>query len=337
MLFKDIVLTRYAIFNRMNEPKKTEHIEAVKYIQMIASTSGVDISSWDCQSIFGDGKSINSIITNRVEINRRFFEHADAIRANRPLQQNFASLSDAIKAEIDEISRRFLLEAAARAENQIGELVRRASDYMESANSILRDAASKRASISVVPGREVNLAQQIEEVSRSEHWEYVDTREEFDELLVSFVSKTDVILQHRNLAAGINIRVNMGKFKVTYNLRHFTLKVLPHENNVTVDNDYYHPHVNYSGNICWGSASDAASRASTSLNFSQLMVLLTSILHCYNPDNPYKPLEKFAAIRSQQEHDALHKYASQSESNDEGQAMPIITITDESASIGSNA
>lgn len=310
MLFKDIVLTRYAIFNRMSEPKKTEQIEAVKYIQMIASTSGIDVSSWDCQSIFGDSKGINSIITDRVQINRRFFEHADNLRSNRPVQQNFANLSDAIKAEIDEISKRFLLEAAARAENQIGELIRRANEYFESANSILRDAATKRASVSLVPGRgNINLAQQIEEVSRSEHWEYIDTCEdEYGEIAVNLVSKTDVILQHRNLAAGIDIRVNMGKYKVSYNLRAFDVKVLPYENNVTVDGDYYHPHVNYSGRICWGSASDTASRASANLNFSQLMVLLTSVLHCYNPDNPYKPLEKFAAARTLQEVEAASIY-----------------------------
>lgn len=289
MLFKDIVLTRYSMFNRLNEPKRTEQVEAVKYIQMIAATSGVDISKWDCQEIFGDGKGVSSIITDKKQINRRFFERCDEIRRNVPVEQVFESVDDLSKHHIDEISKRYMLDVAARAENEITSMLRRVKEYYDQAEGYLREATLRRASISGCPAqRAPNLGNQIQEVSNSSQWVYKGLRGDS----VVFTTRNDVILKHKNQAAGIDVTVNFGKFDVLYSLETFLLKVKPCENNVFV-HDYYHPHINYAGSVCWGSASDTVSKALSSLNFTHVMTILASVLNSYNPDNPYKPIEMF--------------------------------------------
>lgn len=289
MLFKDIALTRYSIFNRLSEPKRSEQVDAVKYIQMIAATSGIDISRWDCQDVFGDGKGVSSIITDKKQINKKFFERCDELRRESPVQEVYESVDELSKRNIDEISKRYMLDVAARVENDITAMLRRAKEYYDSAESVLREAAQRRASISSCPAqRPPSLGTQIQEVSNSSQWVYIGLRGDS----VVFRTRNDVILKHKNQAAGIDVTVNFGKFDVLYSLETFLVKVKPVENNIFV-HDYYHPHVNYAGAVCWGSASDTVSKALSNLNFTQVMTILASVLNSYNADNPYKPIEVF--------------------------------------------
>ncbi len=289
MLFKDIALTRYSVFNRLNEPKRTEQVEAVKYIQTIAATSGIDILKWDCQEVFGDGKGASSIITDRRQINKLFFERCDYLRSTEPMQQEFESVNDMAKHYIDNLSNRYMLDMAARAENEITSSLRRAKEYFDSGESLIREAAQKRDSISFYPSqRAPSLGVQIQEMSNSSYWNYHGILSEH----AVFSTKNDIILRHRNVAAAIDVTVNFGKFDVLYSLSNFVIKVKPREGNIFV-HDYYHPHVNYGGSVCWGSATDTVHKALSNLNFTQVMTILASVLNSYNNDNPYKPIEMF--------------------------------------------
>lgn len=287
MLFKDIAAGRYTLFNRMNDEKRASQVETVKYIEMVAATSGIDISNWDCQEVFGEGNS-NAITTNKNEVNRRLFEKAENIRSALPPANVSTELSEVIRESIKQISARAIADQIARAEDRAASLLQDSRQTYRRFEQYLTEAASHRASVAMLRNSDLNIDLQVQTINNSNYWEYVG----IEGGQIVFMNRSDVIVAHKNQAAGIDITVNLGKYKVYISLSEAKLRVKQGSNNIN-SRGYIHPHVNSDGYVCWGNAADAAAKALSKMDIVQIMGLLGSVLVAYTPGTPYQSIEEF--------------------------------------------
>ena len=292
MLFKDIVTTRYKVFSRLGEEKRIGQIDAVKYIFLIASTSGVSVSDWDCQEVFGAVKgSANEIVTSKLDINKRFFEKVEELAAASPIPSEPTPLDESTKENLKILSRQYIADLIARAENDYRNRLSSAVDYQRSYEEQLRRAVEARAATMQISGQDPKVSEQIETLTEGSFWQYAGQARESSSVFV-LRTKNDVICSHKNVAAEIDITVNLGKFDARFDMRGGILRVVAHSDNVFVS-DYIHPHISSNGSVCWGNGGDTALRAQSSMNLIQLFTLLSSVLVNYNSSNPYRSLEDF--------------------------------------------
>lgn len=288
MLFKDIVAGRYTAFSRLGEKKRNSFIEAVKYIEMVASTSGIDISDWDCHQIFSTDAACKEIVTHRPSINARLFDHAEKLRSELPPSETSTELSIAVREALANLSRQIIANRISDADIRIRSLLRNANDAYIRMESYVKDAAAERAALSVITGRDNRIEEQVQEINNSSFWRYLRTEDHG----IIFVTKNDIICSYKNPAAGIDITVNFGKYKAVYNMNTARISVFIYENNLRVES-IYHPHVNSNGGVCWGNASEATTKAMANMDLSQLFGLLASVLVSYTPGIPYVSIENF--------------------------------------------
>ena len=290
MLFKDIVTTKYKIFSRLGEEKRIEQIDAIKYIFLIASTSGVVVSNWDCQEVFkSDRGGANEIVTNKAAINQRFFEKVESLSALSPTPPP-ASLVEAEKEALNRLSRRYIADMIARAENDSRNRLQSALDYQKSAEREIENAARARMSIAELSRNPPNIAEQIQTINEGSFWEY-ESQEDGDGLTIHMKTRNDVVCTHRNPSAGIDISVNLGKFKASFSMQNANLLVFGCGDNVETGG-YKHPHLSYNGRVCWGNGQETANKACANMQLVQLFTLLSSVLVNYNSGNPYRSLEE---------------------------------------------
>lgn len=103
----------------------------------------------------------------------------------------------------------------------------------------------------------------------------------------------DVYLNYRNATAGIDKTLNMGSYFVSIYKQENKVRVAPRTDNILVDG-YFHPHINGSGQVCWGTAEEIYQTAMKSDKaYVQLFDALKIILQNYNGDSPYANFEEF--------------------------------------------
>jgi hypothetical protein len=301
MLFKDILAGRYRVFARMNDEEKSRNIGVVKYIETLASMAGVNISEWDCMELFRQGKSGNKLIDDRNEINRLFFAEVEKLASSIPATAISDVFNDEMRQAIRAIEARHVADLLAseqrKAEHQLQYAMTRYRDY----ETCLKKAGEHFAAAHRLGQVSIGIEQQIALVASGQFWEFVGIS---DRANITFVTRADIIVAHSNPAAGIDIRLNFGRYKAVFDVSNFSMKVFGFERNIS-SAGYIHPHISTSGNICWGNASNTASRLLVDRQFVEPMTLLATILSNYNASNPYRPIERFQEeVGTPEEHEA---------------------------------
>jgi len=290
MLFKDIIEGRYRVFARMKEEERTRNIGVVKYIDLLASMAGVDIQLWDAHSLFSEGTG-NKLIDGKNEINRRFFQEVDRLIASTPSTDiESDSFTDEMKAAIKAAENRhvssLIATEQARSEREMRNAMTSYSDYTR----YVKLAAEANADVRRLSGQGSNIEEQVRQVHASAFWKFTGFT---NNSKLRFRTKSDIVLNHRNLAAGVDITINFGRFEAVFNVSDFSLRAFGVERNVLV-RGYPHPHIQGSaGGICWGSATTAASLALAKCNFVEPLTLLATVLSSYNKESPYVSMEAF--------------------------------------------
>ena len=297
MKFRELLNTGFKSFSRMAEEKKLAQIDAVKYIMTIASTSGISVMDWDAQEVFTAGKSANEIVTDRCTINRLFFTHHEALQAIAPAAPISTELNEIANNTLKELSRRYVADLVARADNDANGKLNQARDYFRSAEDYLTKATVARQSISSLRNEIPDIAGQIKTLHEGKFWEYIGQKDGYQNV-IRLKTRNDVVCNYRNATAGIDVRVNLGMFVAEFDISAIRVRVFKSERNVQTG-EYYHPHISYDGSVCWGNASNSVSLAITNLRLVEIFSLLASVLTNYNNGNPYRSLEEFAKTASE--------------------------------------
>ncbi len=298
MLFKDIIDGRFKVFARMKDEEKSRNIGVVKYVETLASLSGVNILNWDCMAIFGSGAG-NKLIDEKNEINRLFFNEVERIAVAAPAVEG-ELLTEAMKQQIKAAETRHITSLLAAEQRLADDQLRVANTRYKDYETHMKKAGEHNANIRRLSHQSSNMEDQIRQVIASPFWEFngIDRGTK-----ITFVTRGDVHISHRNEAAGININLNFGRFKVQFDMVDFSLRVFPHERNIN-SHGYCHPHISAgSGGICWGTAASTATRLLATASFVEPMMLLATILANYNSASPYHTIERFQdAVGTPEEH-----------------------------------
>lgn len=276
----------WRVFARQSAEKRNQNIQSAQYIETLAQQTGTQVGLWNIFELFGVGRG-NNLLQDRSLINQRFFQkksEQDAVTTN-----DATRVRELIRGPLERI-------ANEQRSNRIRQLTREHERYKSRVISFLQQAAQFNADayrcyleINRWNGAEAPILDEIMAILRDTFWEFHD----FDGRCISFLTRTDVVLTEINPAAGLNIRLNMGKFRAALPLDNpGDLRVFPHSGNTLV-NRYPHPHVGQDGWLCWGNASAQSANFAAAGQLSQLMRLLSSLLTSYSAEAPFVSLVRF--------------------------------------------
>ena len=299
MNLRETVRSGYKVFSRMQADKKKAHVEAIQYIELLANQTNTKMEPWDLLAVFGTGKG-NELHTDKKEINQRFFKKCEEIKNKTPAE--VFALEQRVSEKIDQLTRDLADREKNRLQRDYDSLVRSASTSFDAGTQYLVRAAETKRKMDTFERRESPVPAQLTEVLGENFWDFHQLTGNFIEL----VTKNDTILTYKNPSAGIDLRVNMGKFLVSIDLTTFSLKVIRYTDNVYL-NGYYHPHVNTGGGVCWGSAAITVTEKLPRGEIKDVLMLLASVLTNYNNDNPYVALNSFKAEAERVEKERMRR------------------------------
>jgi hypothetical protein len=261
-----------------------EQVEALKYINRLATMTGTPIQTWNLLQVFGTGGEDNNLIVDRGEINRRFFEYKQL--APRPDMQALEHYKDRIKKLGDKLLDYQIENLRYVFKESQGHI----QNYYKNIEAQTKKMATTYAQLkgfemAKEQGGYVDEVRKIVEKGFWQLWRVTDRS-------IEFVTANELTLEHKNAKAGINLQMNFGRFRIVYDVSNTSMTCYAHHNNLG-DYERCHPHIFADGRICWGGASTMSSLAMAEGRLADAMDLLSSVLTNHNPDDPTYALTKF--------------------------------------------
>lgn len=192
------------------------------------------------------------------------------------------------------------VKAAKALDEQLereGQELRNASSHVQ---NVLYDMAETRTKIRAARGQTVVSLEEDIKAIVADGWfrfEGAKTRS-YNAIQSSMENKAlifttpPVTLRDVNLHAGLDIKVDMGSYKVIYIPGKNVVQVHPHEGN-THAKGFPHPHVSGNFGVCWGNAENIYTQAMRNYSPAAAFAALKTILTSYNVNSPYTPLQNF--------------------------------------------
>lgn len=286
MFLRDIIASDYKIFERMGDDNKKANIAVVQYVHMLSATTNARADTWNVLEIFGKGDG-NALVTDKNEINKRFFGHMEKLKAEVP--QELLAIESAIEAKIKEATKEIVNSQARQFRDKAEGARMSAEDYFEAAENKMYECIKYQNMLLSVQGKTNPILDDIRKVAASTFWKFNN----FDGRVLTFVTRNPIVLLHKNPSAGIDINISMGTYRVTVDIYTMSPRVFTSNGNIIVDG-YYHPHVNSSGSVCWGNVTTIITEHMKNYRLFDLMEILAANLSNYNSGNPYVSLERFS-------------------------------------------
>lgn len=291
LTLKDLKKNNFAHFASIGDKfTRLNQINALVYLENLAALSGTKIDNWPVLEIFKD--EAGQLVTAKNQINARFFKHRETQAAPPSLstvpQDQLSMLKD-------------LGESLKRS--RMTNLQREVVNYQSSINRYYREIDTLTAGLLAVGDQlkafdsmSFDPSVEVAKIIASGKWRFLNV----DHLQwVSFATVNDIILTYRNDAQGINCSVNLGLFKVQFNLGTGAFRVYKLGRNLEV-NGYYHPHVS-GGNLCTGEVNRLFSEAISKRDLARVLDIAFDVLSSYNHDSPYVLLTSFDALAKHQQ------------------------------------
>lgn len=268
---------------------QTPPLDVGKYLPELCSELGVDP-----HELSGTGLDFTGCTTKRG-VNIKFM----AWFKERNIQKAFTPESANLFKTL--VNLRDTAEIQAMKSDQ-AQLLSSAKDRIRQSELQLGQAAKISLKLAAYSGNEfVDLTEEIKEIVKDGWYTYEDHRTKEHNLTNSdkalVFTTQPVYMQWFNPRANVNLKVLMGKFKVTYSPATGNIKVNPCSDNLMVDG-YFHPHIGDRGSVCWGNAADTHARATRDFKPSKSFGALRVILQTYNDESPYTSLTKFHTART---------------------------------------
>lgn len=289
---------RYSIFSKMGDENRNKHIMIVNYIEQIASASSIDIGEWDLFEIFGANRG-NNLITDKREINRRFFAKFREEKNSQPEEE--LTFEAAIQERLNDIARNVVgrqIQDLAIRKDMLMNVARRLSNQM---NEKLTSAFALSQQINALSRRQPDIGAQIATIVAEGFWKYEGINEHN---MLTMTTVGDVVCHHINKFAGIDIRVNLGKFRANLNLNNMTMSASAVD--WGEDNIYRraglpcHPHV--SNNICWGRSANSVHSMLAACELVDVFRIFANLLCDYCDENPYASICSYQDVFERNAH-----------------------------------
>lgn len=266
-----------------------------------AKSSGFDAEGWLAQLMSQTGRSrINDetrakllALTDKNAMNREFFAYVAAT----PVEAQV--LTDVAITSLDAIITPRTSPEYLNAERQKADFIKQAQQYMRHVDERLEQAVRQEEKMMQIEQRtSIKISDKINEILKA-GWYELDV----DDLVsqgssiqrVTFITPP-ITIAHYNAKAGIEMKVPMGSYKVTWFPRQGQVRAVGHVGHITVEG-YQHPHITSEGGICWGNAVDVHSNGMSNFDPKPSLEALQVILQNYNPASPYVRLDAWQVRR----------------------------------------
>lgn len=280
------------VFSRQTEPSKKANLEILIYIEYLANSSNTNISTWDIGTLFRDSenkKASLELLKNKNEINKTFFEQKEKMKegSTEEIQNIIKLIGNSIGTALDG-------QKEARILKLRNEIVNQRSKIEENVKAItekIKDTVNSKKEMDMLEGTNSKdrVMADIEDILKGNFYQF----HSFEDNLLVFTTRSDIVLGLVNVKAGVNYQVNMGKYKISLDMKTFKLLVLPHEKNMKL-NDHVHPFVGEHGDVCFGNVQSRASDLLASMDVKGILNLLMGLLTTYSAESsPYMVLESF--------------------------------------------
>ena len=267
-----------------------EQINALGYIEHLASSTSTDASEWDIVKRFGDNGV--EIETDRTKINAIFFEllataaEVEPDEADALVEENAADVAEQALAMAAAVENLVVDGRKQRFARELTSHDRTLASLVESLQETRRarlEATIAFKSISVSGF----MSKNIEALTEQTYW-VMEKCLDPSVGIMYLRSRGPVVVNYRDDT------LNFGFLRVKLDFINSSLTVLPCRQNLFKDSDnYFHPHISNSGEVCWGNAEGTVQQALGSGDFARVLELLQAVLVTYNPESPYVSFEDF--------------------------------------------
>lgn len=272
-----------------------KNMTSLNYIRDLAGRTNTNIARWNLVALFGTGSGAD-LVNDTNKINKVFFEKLSSQVASDPSEtDDLPEVDPRLKAQLSRFVGNMHKQEVEQLKRQADHSKRNAHYSYEQYEQHMREASKCLAKLKTLESdrtgnARVNAVERgIAETVAEGFWGDVIIS---DDGAIWLRTMSDITLSEIRRAAGIETVVNLGKFAVRIDLPGGSVRVTPYKGNKRAD-DFYHPHVNEDGDICWGDASEMSYRHMTEWSVKELLFLLQELLCSYNPSNPYTKLSEF--------------------------------------------
>jgi hypothetical protein len=269
-------------------------ISGLQYIEKMVAEVGSTPDFWATEDFLRENHAHEfDIILEPREINARLFRLLKDRKAART--QDAVVIDIAIVAAIEARRHEFVRRQERDAKNKIDENLRHIQAYQTTVEDYLKASLIEHSKLLAIKNRNPEpFDKQIIRALEGGFYTFLGFVNDW----LEFRTTSDIILEYSYPSAKTHFRVNLGVFKVAYDVTTSRTRVLPFERNVKAGG-YYHPHIDAGGMVCWGNAKETAMAALAAGDFQKALLVLQSVLTMYNADSPYNPIESFQAVSGQ--------------------------------------
>lgn len=275
---------------KQGEELQKANLKALEYIKFLAARTNTDIKSVNPFEAFGvDGAEEETLITDRREIGKIFLSQLEEKQDERETAglENMPELVSALKERVAAT----LDQKKRTLERNIRSNLSRANTYQQRVDEELNQLAQQRVELMNLNGEDPSefVLDEVSAVLKEGYW----VNPVYEDGFLYLNTKNHVVCKHTNKQTKVDITVDMGQLAVKVCLNSFQMWVIPYKNNIRA-RGHYHPNVNRSGGICWGTGVERVSNWRSELKIGACLKLLFSLLQNYAPDGgPYVPIEFF--------------------------------------------
>jgi hypothetical protein len=311
--------------------EKARNFTAYTYIKTLAATTITDISGWDVLKVFGaeDGH----LVTDKKELNKLFFDYLMKVKEKTKKKIQELEKLKASQASQDAVEKATSEELSDEEKSlaQLDLVATQLTSTVTNLRSQEERAAEEHLNYCVrnLEQSYKNVELQHNQVGAAQI-KYLSMKKDPKEIAASirqqlrtivtkgiwvnpvFVGNhlylntpTNIILSHVNKAANVNISLDVGQVAVKINMNSgFAMSVIPYKENISFDKkdsggygyrEFFHPHVNNTGAICWGNASDTYIKMIKNFDLDKALILLHALLNSYSETAPYVLLTELKA------------------------------------------
>lgn len=290
MTLDGIFKTNFSIFDDYESSARLEQIEILNYIEMMARSLEKNLTDINLFKLFKNNNNV--ILSNKREIDNILLEF------NR---EEFLTVPDEIYEvvtltddQLENISKLGLIDYESRLSKlkcDEQRALNESNSLLERSNIKLRDAIGYRneSSIMVKPDTS-SIQKKINDLLMDSRFVFKN----IDSTSICFIIRDDVIITHKNEAASIDLRVNLGKIGMSFKFSGgLKFKLFAEKDNIKA-NVYYHPHISCSGDLCTGNMRELFTEAMRDHNFLDIANIAMQVLTNYNDGDPYANILDFA-------------------------------------------
>lgn len=276
----DISKNNFSYYDDFNDTTKKNQIEVITYIKHISSQMNIPIDTWDIPKVFGGTRS-KLLITRKPEINKRLFEYNEH---NKGFNEQSAMM-ELLSRESH--MREYLTPSPEESKDikRVERNLRRIETDLASGITNRSRAGVRRCkwtnalrALNNRPDFKTTL-QELARITKAGFWKFL----RFEEDCFIFASRNPIILTNINKNANLDMRLNMGHYKIKIGFNYMSPLVFPYKDNILYRREHIHPYVSGIGDdICWGNTSGYAATCINDKKLYELMEVTAHVLSTYS-------------------------------------------------------